>query len=234
MQAVILAAGKGVRMQPLTYDMPKPMVKVAGKNLLEHKLDELPDEIGEVIMIIGYLGEQIKNYFGDNYRGRKISYVEQAELLGTGKALWLAQNLIKEKFIVLMGDDLYARKDMKECLTHDWAILAQVKKGMTRGGKIILRPDGHLQEIIEGEHNHEQEHFMNAAMYVLSPDIFNYELVKLPGKEEWGLPQTIVRAAQDFDVKIVPASFWLQLTDVNDVKRVEEILKSVKSKVRKV
>ncbi|MFA6550965.1 MAG: hypothetical protein WCV41_00325 [Patescibacteria group bacterium] len=67
---------------------------------------------------------------------------------------------------------------------------------------------------------------MNIGLFVLQPEIFNYELVKLPGKEEWGLPQTIVRAAQDFDVKIVPASFWLQLTDVNDVKKVEEILKS--------
>jgi len=229
MQAVILAAGKGVRMQPLTYDVPKPMIKVAGKNLLEHKLDQLPADIDEVIIVVGYLGEQIINYFGAEFNSRKITYVKQPELSGTGKALWLARDFIKGKFISLMGDDIYAREDMEKCLAHDWAMLAQVKQGPTRGGRIILRPDGHLQEIIEGEHNHEREHLMNIGLFVLQPEIFNYELVKIPNREEWGLPQTIVRAAQDFDVKIVPASFWLQLTDVNDVRNVEEILKSIKS-----
>ncbi|PIT94218.1 hypothetical protein COU00_00165 [Candidatus Falkowbacteria bacterium CG10_big_fil_rev_8_21_14_0_10_43_11] len=231
MQAVILAAGKGVRMRPLTHDIPKPMLKAAGKNLLEHKLDELPNDVDEVIMIIGYLGKQISDYFGHEYKGRKIIYVEQPELLGTGKALWLAKDKIRGKFISLMGDDIYSREDLKQCLAHDWAVLAQKVQGPTRGGRIILKPDGHLQEIIEGEHNHEREHLMNIGLFVLQPDIFNYELVKLPDREEWGLPQTLVKAAQDFDVKIVPASFWLQVTDVNDLKKVEEILKSRKSRL---
>ncbi|MDP3900409.1 MAG: sugar phosphate nucleotidyltransferase [bacterium] len=225
MQAVILAAGNGVRMRPLTYDIPKPMIKVAGKSLIEHKLDALPEVIDEVIIIVGYLGEQIVNYFGNEYNGRTIKYAWQEKLLGTGKALWQARDLIKGKFVSLMGDDLYARQDIENCLAHDFAILAQIKKGPSRGGKIILRADGHLQDIIEGEHNHEQEHFMNAGLFVLNPKIFDYELVKLTNKEEWGLPQTIVKAAQDFDVKIIPATFWEQVTDIEDVKRVESLLK---------
>jgi len=226
MQAVILAAGNGVRMRPLTYAIPKPMVQVAGKTLIEHKLDVLPEGIDEVIIIIGYLGSQIADYFGDEYRGRAIKYVRQEQLLGTGKALWQARDLIHGKFISMMGDDLYARQDIESCLEHDFAILAQVRTGPTRGGKIMLRDDGHLQDIIEGEHNHEREHFMNAGLFVLSPSIFDYELVKLPNKEEWGLPQTVVTAAQDVDIKIIPATFWEQVTDVNDVKRVEDILSS--------
>ena len=229
MQAFILAAGKGVRMRPLTYDIPKPMVKVAGKNLLEHKLDQLPESIGEVIMVVGYLGDQIINYFGREYQGKKITYVRQEELSGTGKALWLARGQIKGKFISLMGDDIYLRQDLEKCLEYDWAVLAQKVAGPARGGRIVFRSDGHLQEIIEGEHNHEHEHLMNTGVFVMEPEIFNYELVKLPGKEEWGLPQTLVQAAQDFDVKIVIASFWLPVTDVNDLKKAEQILKSVKS-----
>ena len=65
---------------------------------------------------------------------------------------------------------------------------------------------------------------MNVGLFVLQPEIFNYDLVKLPDKEEWGLPQTIVKAAQDYDIKIIPATFWLQLTDASDVQRVEKIL----------
>ncbi len=221
-----MAAGKGVRMRPLTYDIPKPMVPVAGKNLLEHKLNQLPDSIDEVIIVIGYLGDQIINYFGAQYHGKKIIYVRQEELLGTGKALWLAREHIKGKFISLMGDDIYARADLEKCLEYDWAVLAQKVPGPARGGRIVLRPDGHLQEIIEGEHNHAHQHLLNTGVFVLEPEIFNYELVKLPGKEEWGLPQTLVQAAQDFDIKIVLASFWLPVTDAHDLKKAEEMLKS--------
>jgi len=229
MQAVILAAGKGVRMQPLTYDVPKPMIRVAGKNLIEHKLDQLPDGIEEVIIIIGYLGNQIVDYFGDEYKGKKITYIEQKELLGTGKALWLAKDKIHGKFISMMGDDIYCKEDLEKCFSNDWAVLVKKMQGPTRGGKVVLNNDGHLAEIIEGVHNHDNEHLMNIGLFVMQPEIFNYELEKLPGKEEWGLPQTLVKAAQDFDVKIVPASFWQQVTDVNDVKKLETILKQVTS-----
>lgn len=235
MQAVILAAGRGVRMRPLTYDVPKPMIKVAGKNLLEHKMDVLPESIDEVIIIVGYLGEQIKDYFGGEYRGKKITYVRQDELLGTGKALWLARDLIKGKFVSMMGDDIYTRADIAACLASDWALLAKRVIGPTRGGRIVLDKDGRLQDVIEGEHNHGGEHLMTIGLYVLQPEIFNYNLVKLPsrpansqgsqaGGDEWGLPQTIALAARDFDIKIIPATFWEQLTDVSDVQRVEKIL----------
>jgi len=62
----------------------------------------------------------------------------------------------------------------------------------------------------------------------MQPEIFNYELEKLSGREEWGLPQTLVKAAQDYDVKIIPTTFWQQLTDVDDVKNLEEILRTRK------
>ncbi|PIR92766.1 hypothetical protein COT99_04440 [Candidatus Falkowbacteria bacterium CG10_big_fil_rev_8_21_14_0_10_43_10] len=224
MQAVILAAGNGVRMQPLTYDIPKPMIRLAGKNLIEHKLDQLPDGIDEVIIVVGYLGGQIINHFGNEYKGRKITYVKQDKLLGTGRALWCAKDLIRGKFISMMGDDIYCREDLEKCAANDWAVLAKKVEGKTSGGRIKLKPDGHLDEIIEGVHR-QKESLMNIGLFVMQPDIFNYELVKLPGKEEWGLPQTLVKAAQDFDVKIILATFWLQVTDIGDIKKVEKILK---------
>ena len=81
MQLVILAAGRGKRMKTLTENMPKPMLTVLGNDLLEHKISILPKEIDEVIIVIGYLGEKIKKHFGTNFKGKKISYVEQKELL---------------------------------------------------------------------------------------------------------------------------------------------------------
>src|SRR3989338_10703547 len=90
-QAVILAAGKGTRMLPLTETRPKPMQMVAGKNLIEWKLEALPDAVSDVIIVIGHQGELIKEYFGDSWKGRLIRYATQKELNGTAGALWAAR-----------------------------------------------------------------------------------------------------------------------------------------------
>ncbi len=104
-QAVILAAGKGTRMLPLTLTRPKPLQEVLGKNLLEWKLSALPDSITEVIFIIGYQGEQIRAFFGDRWEGRAIFYAEQQELNGSAGALLCAKDLLRGRFLVMMGDD---------------------------------------------------------------------------------------------------------------------------------
>lgn len=213
-------------MQPLTYDIPKPMVMVGGKPLLQHKLDVLPDEVTEVIIVIGYLGEHIKNHFGDTYNGKQLTYVTQDVLDGTGRALWRAKELLDRTFIVMMGDDIYAADDIAHCLEHEWAILARHVSGVRKGGRIVLDSAGHVTDIIEGEHIGD-DLYMNAAVYVLQPAIFNYDLIKLEGKDEWGLPQTIVSAAADFDVKMVEATFWEQLTSPEDVGRVEGLLEKL-------
>src|SRR3989344_7669374 len=112
MQAVILAAGRGKRMNHLTSGTPKPLIRVAGKNLIEHKLDILPSEIDEVIIVVGYLGDQIEDDFGDFYGDKKIIYVDQGDLNGTAGALWQAKPLLGERFIVMMGDDIYGRDEI--------------------------------------------------------------------------------------------------------------------------
>ena len=125
MQAVILAAGKGTRMRPLTYDMPKAMLPVKGKPVLEYTIDFLPEEIDEVIIVINHLGEQIKNYFGDEWKGRKIKYVVQEKLNGTGGAIHSCRNLIRGKFMVVMGDDLYHKNDLAKIAKEELAIMAK-------------------------------------------------------------------------------------------------------------
>jgi len=69
MQCVILVAGRGTRMGKLTDSCPKPMLPIKGKPKLVYTLENLPEEIDEVILVIGYLGEQIRNFFGDEYNG---------------------------------------------------------------------------------------------------------------------------------------------------------------------
>ena len=105
-QAVILAGGLGVRLRPLTLEVPKPMVPVAGKPYLEHQLEELARQrIRDVILLTGYLGEQIEQYFGDGAAlGLSIRYSREPEPLGTGGALIRALPLLARDFVLIYGD----------------------------------------------------------------------------------------------------------------------------------
>lgn len=225
MQVVILAAGKGTRMRPLTLHVPKPMVRVLGKNFIEHNLKQLPKEVDELIIVVGYLSEQIMNHFGDEFEGRKVTYVRQDKLLGTGHALFACQKYIKGKFMVLMADDMYSLKDLKKCLkAGDNVMMVKKVRGKFQGGNIITDKKGNLLEIKEGTHN-SKESFVNTAAYVLTPDIFKYKLEKIKNSKEYGLPQTIVKMSLDYPVKIVEAEDWHQVSSVEDLKKIEKVLK---------
>lgn len=107
MQVVILAGGLGTRLQPLTASIPKPMAPVAGAPYLEHQLRLLARQsLREVVILTGYLGEQIEKYFGDGRRlGLEIRYSREPEPLGTGGALRQARPLLaKKSFLVIYGD----------------------------------------------------------------------------------------------------------------------------------
>ena len=114
MQAVIMAGGKGTRLSSVTRDIPKPMVQIDGKPLLEHQIENLKEcGITDIILVIGYLGDAIKDYFGDGSRispstgkpfGVIISYYSEESPLGTAGALGKIKDRLQEKFILLFGD----------------------------------------------------------------------------------------------------------------------------------
>ncbi len=219
MQAVILAAGRGVRMKPLTDTTPKPLLKIAGRSLLDYSFDALPDEIDEVIVVIGYLGEQIKRFLGERFRGRKITYVVQEKLEGTAKALIEARHLLHGRFLVLMADDIYSRADIEKCLQHDQAILVMRSEVAGPGGKVLLDKAGKLQSVIEGKYN-EKGILVSIGAYLLSEKIFEYAPVKLTDREgEWGLPQTVSKMARELPVAVVEATRWVKITEPKDLNQ---------------
>jgi len=223
MQLIILAAGRGTRMKHLTENMPKPMLSVLGNNLIEHKLSVLPPEIDEVIIVIGYLGDKIKAYFGDNFKGKKIQYVNQTELLGTMMALKQSESLITGKFMVMMGDDLYSKEAITKCLKYPWAVLVKKMETSGKGALVVVDKDKHITDIVEGTEL-QKGMLNNAGLYVLEPDIFKYPLVQIPSGE-FGLPQTLVKAAKDFEINVVELKDgWLQITNPEDLAKVEKIM----------
>ena len=106
-QAIVLAAGEGTRMRPLTYTKPKVMLPVANKPILHHTIENLVKAgIDEVVLVVGYKEETIREYFGEKFNGVRIRYVRQAKQLGTAHALLSAEHLLDDRFLMLNGDTI--------------------------------------------------------------------------------------------------------------------------------
>ena len=107
-KAVILVGGKGTRLRPLTYKIPKCMLEVQGKTVTEHLFDLFKKYgIRDIILSVGYLKEKVMDFYGDGSKfGVNISYIEEDEPLGTAGPLKLAKNLLNDSFIVTNGDEL--------------------------------------------------------------------------------------------------------------------------------
>jgi len=108
MKAVILAAGEGMRLRPLTVSEPKVMIPVANRPILEYVVDALvKNDVRDIVMVVGYRKERIMSYFQDGKRfGARIDYVVQDRQLGNGHALLCARDRVSDEFMVLPGDNI--------------------------------------------------------------------------------------------------------------------------------
>ena len=236
MQAIILAAGKSTRTYPLTLTRPKPMLTVMNKTLLEHNLEQLLDIADEVIIIVGYKKEMIMEKFGDCFGRLKIKYVEQKEQLGTGHALLLAKDLIKDRFIVMMGDDLYSKEDILNCARHKYCVLAKKVENPERFGVCVLK-NNFLDKIVEKPKEFVSD-LANSALYVLDRRIFDIDT----GKTERGeieITDMVNELAKKEDISCETVKgYWLaigyswHLLDANKFF-VEKIKKNIKGKIEK-
>ena len=217
MQAVILAAGRGTRMGDLTQDTPKPLLNKDGKTLLEYKLDALSGVVQEVIIIVGYLGEEIKSYLGNRYNDIDIVYMVQEELNGTAGALFCAKDILRDDFLVMMGDDLYDKEDIIECMKYSWAVSVKERKNIEIGGEMLLNKQGDFIGIKEQKHFVEKG-YINTGLYKLKKSIFDYEMVKINGRSEFGLPQTLVEVSKRNHVHVVMSTKpWKQVSCQKDL-----------------
>ena len=225
MKLVILAAGKGSRMGTLGEATPKPILKYKGKNLIQHKLEQLPENIDEIIIVIGHLGEQIVETIGSEYNGIPVTYVWQKELLGTGHSLWTAKEYLKDSsFFVLMGDDLYPKEDLEQMIrihnenNNSWVALLEESNVPMTTGKCVLDTDGYLIDIIEDPKGELDNNLMYTGGCILTSDVFNLPLVKLEGKEEYGLPQTFIQKERRKLIHSVKSTNWKRITEPKDLE----------------
>jgi len=225
MQCVILAAGKGTRLRPLTDNTPKPLVKVAGKTLLDHIVEALPTAVDELILVTGYLEEQIKEHCGKEFHGRKVTYVHQAEQKGTGHALWLCKDLIKGRFLFMFADDLHGAQDIARAASYTRSMLTLTTDNPERFGIVVRHPDGTLAQMIE-KPIHPPSNLASTGVMVLDEHIFDYEL-KVEKDGEYYLTDVIAEYAEDYPIAVVEQDLWIPIGYPEDIERAERILNTL-------
>ncbi len=208
MQAVILAAGKGLRLRPLTDTIPKALVDICGQPLIFHILTSLPDDVTEIFIVVGYLKEQIMQMVGDAWNEKPVQYILQDPLDGTGSALHLVKNDLHGKFLVVNGDDLYDKKDLECLVVHDHALLVSATKNPVAASALEDR-DGNFIGL-ESYAPDQEVKLRVCGAYILDERYFRYTLatVNVHNKIEYSLPHTIVEMTADLKIKIEHADNW--------------------------
>ncbi|MFQ5976002.1 MAG: bifunctional sugar-1-phosphate nucleotidylyltransferase/acetyltransferase [Candidatus Hydrothermarchaeales archaeon] len=185
MKAVILAAGRGTRLEPVTSDLSKCMLPLVGKPILEHILNSVKDVgIEEAIIIVGYMKEKIKDHFGDGSNlGLNLEYIDQVEMEGTAHAIGLAN--VDTDFLVLNGDTLISSADINNIVkNHETAATIGVRKVEDPSNYGVVEIDnGKVKAIVE-KPKEFVSNLANAGIYVFSPKIFN--AIKRTKKSERG------------------------------------------------
>ncbi len=222
MQCVILAAGKGTRLRPLTENCPKPLVSVAGKPLLDHIVDALPTAVDELIIVVGYLGDMIKSYCGEEFHGRKVTYVEQIEQNGTARALWLCKDLLHGRFLFMFADDIHGKNDIARVTSYSRGMLTMTSETPERFGVVVRNPDGTLAEMIE-KPTHPPSNLVSTGVMVLDDNIFKFE-PQSPVNGEYYLTEVIERYAKEYPIAVVEEQLWIPIGYPEDIDRAQELL----------
>lgn len=178
MQGIVLAAGKGTRLRPLTETKPKPLVEVGGKPLLSHSLKRLVSMgVDEIVVVVGYRRDRVQSYFGPSYRNVPLTYVTQEKQLGTGHAVLAAESAVDGTFLVINGDQIVDSRIVRDALeAHDSddasATVALLQRSSVEGYGGVLVEDGEITAIVEDPRD-DRDYLLNAGIYVLEPTVFD-------------------------------------------------------------
>jgi len=179
MQAIVPAAGRGTRLRPLTDDRPKGLVEVAGKPILTHCFESLlAAGIDEIVVVVGYRGEDIVDYYGDDFRGVPLTYAWQEEQLGLGHAVSAAGAYVSDDVVVWNGDNVgdvnlsgmvehHRRTDAETTLLMD-----EVSRDRAAEGAVFVLDDGEPVGLVE-KPDEPPSTLIPRGVYVFSERIFD-------------------------------------------------------------
>ena len=173
MDAIILAAGHGKRLLPLTESIPKALVKVKGKPIIQWQIEML-DRLGidKIYIICGYREGILKNYFKFNI-DRKVTFIHQKEQTGTADAIYLAKNYIDNDFIVLAGDTIFLDEDIEKLMKCKNCLLLTAKYERLQEYGTVELDNNWITHIYE-KFIEPKSNLVNCSAYHFKPNIFGY------------------------------------------------------------
>lgn len=236
-KAVILAAGKGTRMGELTAQVPKPMLLLVGKPILEHVLNRLSEAgIRETLLVVGYYGEKIREHFA-GYK-MALRFEEQTVINGTAKAAMLARDFVgDDAFLMTFGDILCEPADYRGLIalmdSEACGVLGVKYVEDPAPGAAVYEEEGRVVKIIEKPPvGTSSTNWNSAGVYVFRAKIFaELERVAVSSRGEYELTSGIAQLIEHGEtLRMYPiASEWLDVGRPADLKRAEEMLRKLSS-----
>jgi UDP-N-acetylglucosamine diphosphorylase/glucosamine-1-phosphate N-acetyltransferase len=174
LKAIILAAGEGHRMRPLTSNRPKVMLPIANRPILEHLVNEVKAAgVTEFIFIVGYGDEQVRSYFGKGEKwGIKIAYSEQRKQLGTADAIRMVEGMAEDNFLAINGDVIVNRQDIRKLMKSTSNTMSVIEVEDPRGLGIVELSGRKVVSIYE-KAEQPPTLWANAGLYLFTPEVFN-------------------------------------------------------------
>ncbi|MFB6107506.1 MAG: sugar phosphate nucleotidyltransferase [Haloplanus sp.] len=195
--AVVLAAGEGTRLRPLTKHRPKPMLPAANRPILEYVLDALVEAgVDDLHLVVGYQRDRVQEHVGPNYRGRTVTYHVQEKQLGSGHAVSCAREAIDADFLVVNGDEVVTAAMVEAVVdahtTADAATLAVVESDRASEYGAVSLDGARVTELVERPGD-DSYRLLNAGIYAFGPSVFG-ELADADRRDgELDLPDAIGR-----------------------------------------
>lgn len=223
-KAVILAAGRGTRMRELTVDLPKPMIEVRGKPVLQHIVEGLRDAgISELLIVVGYRGDTVRTFLGDGSRYHlAIRYATQTVQDGTGRVVDLARDFVGDSAFVLSYGDILVDATNYNCVTDlpdnaEAIITVTGGEDVSKGGAAFLNEQMELIDIREKSRPGQiTSPWYNAGLYAFRPSIFEFTAKLKPSpRGEYELTDAI-RALAQSGKKIKAFELTGEWADVRD------------------
>lgn len=212
MQAVILAAGEGSRMRPLTETVPKPMLPVADRPLCAHTADAAVEAgASELVVVVGYEADAVRAFFGDEYRGVPVTIAVQKQQQGTADAVRAAREYIDGPFAVLNGDNLYEPAAIDALFDNTPAIAAiEVEDPRNYGVLSTTTDGGRITGIVEKPKD-PPSRLANAGAYAFPETALEHLDVAESDRGEYELTDVVARVIETATVTPVGLSRWLDV-----------------------
>ncbi|WP_439625869.1 nucleotidyltransferase family protein [Gemmata sp.] len=213
MDAIILAAGKGTRLRPHTNTVPKPLLPVQGRPILDWIIGAMPP-VERLVVVVNYLAEQIEDYLRTQTHVRNWATVRQTEPRGTGDALMSCAGAVTgDRVMVLNGDDLIGRSDLAALAAVPMGILTHAVSEPESYGIVFPSAGGALERIVEKPKGLAPPQLANIGGYVFPKRVFDLTLPLSP-RGEYEITDAVSQLAQEGGFRVVQASYWLPIGNV--------------------